>query len=518
MKRLITPLFTLLLAATVSAQEVRIPSRGCEDAANVMSPEYWNIWSDEEQDRIDKDIDMYRKADAIFNIGKIKKGTTVKVEQTESEFVFGASAFNWNQLGTDEANARYRELFGGLFNRATVPFYWKDFEPKPGLTRYKESVIDTEEWWNSRSKPWLEPHWRRPATDPIVEWCEERGVMTHGHPLIWGNRKWQYPGWMQFENVPENERRVLDSLEILAFNSNSLHVKSYESMSPQEVADLLPTYLKVQEDRSAQHIRDIMKYYEGKIDSWDVVNESAHDFGLGAQDPSLAMCKSRYGLIYPDYTYKSFKVAEQCNTSGSLLNINDYVVDDRYVNQVAHLLERATKIDVIGSQMHLFDPQLCLDIAAGKHLDASAKLVEPSTVRPYFEKLGSFGVPVCLSEITITSAGEGERGEMIQAIITRNLYRLWFSLPSMMGITWWNIVDNCGAPGEPNISGLFRRDMTPKKAYFALDQLLNHEWKTSLELQPDRKGNVSWRGFKGTYRITWIAPDGTEMTKEFILK
>ena len=130
MKRLITPLFTLLLASIVSAQEVRIPSRGSEDTDNVMSPEYWSIWSDEEQARIDKDIDQYRKADAVLKIGKVKKGTKVKVEQVQSEFVFGASAFNWNQLGTDEANARYRELFGGLFNRATVPFYWKDFEPK----------------------------------------------------------------------------------------------------------------------------------------------------------------------------------------------------------------------------------------------------------------------------------------------------------------------------------------------------------------------------------------------------
>ena len=518
MKRLITPLFTLLLASTVSAQEVRIPSRGSEDTDNVMSPEYWNIWSDEEQDRIDKDIDRYRKADAIFNIGKIKKGTTVKVEQTESEFVFGASAFNWNQLGTKEANARYRELFGGLFNRATVPFYWKDFEPKPGSTRFEESVVDTEEWWNSRSKPWLEPHWRRPPTEPIVKWCQEHGVKTHGHPLIWGSRKWQYPRWMQSENVPENERRALDSLEILIFGSNAAHVPSYKSMSARELADQLPSYLKHQEEYSAQRIRDIMKYYEGRIDSWDVVNESAKDFGNGVQDPSLAMCKSRYGIIYPDYTYKSFKIAEQCNTWGSLLNINDYVVDDRYINQVGDLLRRGTKIDILGSQMHLFDPQQCLDIAAGKHLDSSVKLVEPSTVRPFFERLGSFGVPVCLSEITITSAGEGERGEMIQAIITRNLYRLWFSLPSMMGITWWNIVDNCGAAGEPNISGLFRRDMTPKKAYFALDQLLNHEWKTSLEVQPDRHGNISWRGFKGTYRISWTAPDGNEMTKEFILK
>ena len=157
MKKFITPIL-FLIAASLGAQEVNIPKCGTEDISNVMSQEYWNIWNDEEQARIDKDIDQYRKADAVLKIGKVKKGTKVKVEQVKSEFVFGASAFNWNQLGTNEANARYRELFGGLFNRATVPFYWKDFEPKPGLTRYKESVIDTEEWSNSRSKPWLEPH------------------------------------------------------------------------------------------------------------------------------------------------------------------------------------------------------------------------------------------------------------------------------------------------------------------------------------------------------------------------
>lgn len=121
-----------------------------------------------------------------------------------------------------------------------------------------------------------------------------------------------------------------------------------------------------------------------------------------------------------------------------------------------------------------------------------------------------------LSEITITSAGEGARGEMIQAIITRNLYRLWFSLPSMMGITWWNIVDDCGFAGEPNISGLFKRDMSPKTAYYALDQLINHEWRTCLELSPS-KGVISWRGFKGTYRISWTDSRGKEHVQTLVL-
>lgn len=76
---------------------------------------------------IDKDIDTYRKADGSFKTGKIKKGTKVRIVQKKSSFVFGASAFNWGQLGSEASNKRYQELFGGLFNRATVPFYWKDF-------------------------------------------------------------------------------------------------------------------------------------------------------------------------------------------------------------------------------------------------------------------------------------------------------------------------------------------------------------------------------------------------------
>ena len=515
MKRIL--LLGILLPAFSFAQVPPVPSKASEDVDGVMAPGYWAVWNDAEQARIDADIDAYRKADASFIVGSVKRGTTVKVEQISSEFVFGASAFNWNQLGSTEMNARYRELFGSLFNRATVPFYWKDFERKSGSPRYEESFVDTEKWWNKATNSTVQPHWRRPSPAPIIDWCNSHGVQVHGHPLVWGSRK-AYPEWMQFDCIPESERRALDTLEMIVFNSTAWRPESYERMSPEEIAATVPTYLKRQEDLTLQRVRDIMGHYPGKIHSWDVVNESARDFGLGVQDPSMAMCKSRYGIMFSDYTYKSFKVAESCNAGeGALLNINDYVVDDRFVNQVASLLSRGVKIDVIGSQMHLFQPQQCADIAAGTYHGGADKLVEPAAVRDFFGKLGSFGIPTCLSEITITSAGEGERGEMIQAIITRNLYRLWFSLPSMMGITWWNIVDDCGFAGEPNISGLFRRDMTPKISYYTLDRLLNHEWKTNLELAP-KKGKISWRGFKGTYRITWTDSKGKEHEQTIVLE
>ena len=88
----------------------------------------------------------------------------------------------------------------------------------------------------------------------------------------------------------------------------------------------------------------------------------------------------------------------------------------------------------------------------------------------------------------------------------------------MMGITWWNVVDDCGAPGEPSVSGLFDRDMKPKASYYALDNLINHEWKTNLNVKAGKKGVIKFRGFKGNYKVSWTDADGNVMTKEFYLK
>ena len=98
----------------------------------------------------------------------------------------------------------------------------------------------------------------------------------------------------------------------------------------------------------------------------------------------------------------------------------------------------------------------------------------------------------------------------MQAEIARNLSRLWFSLEPMMGITWWNVVDGCGAPGEPAVSGLFTRDMEPKLSYFALDGLINREWRTNTVCTADADALAAFRGFRGRYRLSWAGADGCE--------
>ena len=113
----------------------------------AMSEKYWSIWNDEVQAKIDADIERNRKADATFEVAA-PDGTEVKAEQITHAFFFGAHIFNFDQLGKKEWNDRYKALYdqeNGLFNSATVAFYWRTLEPYPNEPRFAAGYADTEE-------------------------------------------------------------------------------------------------------------------------------------------------------------------------------------------------------------------------------------------------------------------------------------------------------------------------------------------------------------------------------------
>ncbi len=512
MKRVI--LLVVLAVATISAQaQIQFPRSYAEDTKGYMSEAYWKLWNPEEQARIDADIEKYRKADGEFSIGDIKRNSEVKIEQISHEFIFGAHIFNFNQLGTKERNDRYKEMFGTLFNRATIPFYWREFELEQGKPRFATEYRDTEEFWNNCKEPYDELHWRRPSTDQLVEFCEQKGIQMHGHVLVWGSRLIRPLWYFNLFNKEElaAHKRLFPN-EPNRYESKDVLSDEWKEMSFEEVAQTFPNYIQTMPMVMENRIKQIAEHYKGRLQSWDVVNESARDDDQGFLIENHPASKSRYGLIYGDYPYHALKCAEKYFPSDVALNINDYHRKPGYTTQVKRLQERGCKIDVMGIQMHLFNVKHCMDIANG------AKIQTPSQVREYVNWASAANLPLHLSEITITAPSQDERGFMIQAIITQQLYRLWFSQEKMMGITWWNTVDGCGTKGEPSVSGIFFRDMKEKPAYYALDQLINHEWKTNLSVKPDAEGKVQFRGFKGKYRITWKDKRGREQTMEYILK
>lgn len=497
----------LSLAQFALADVVRVPTSEAEDINKVMSKKYWEFWNEAEQKKIDADIEANRKADAIVKLEDANETTLVSVEQISHDFIFGAHIFNFNQLGDKTLNTKYRSLYGSLFNSATIPFYWDKFELEQNRPRFATEYWDSEDFWAEVKEPKAQMHWRRPPTDEIVDFCKSQGIRIHAHPLMWGDNYWQIPVWLHKYCARFGEQEKLDTLvekyPVRSGRNPKIEFsEKFRKMSPQEFAEYMPNFVKEFHRLHAERIERICKRYANDIESWDVVNESSTDFGKGNIIPDAPICKSHYGIMPQDYVRFAFQIAQANLPKTAKLNLNDY--NNNYTAAEAKdLMARGCRVDIIGSQMHLFDPKQTTSIADG------ANLQTPKAVEHTMNQV-DIGLPVHMSEITITAPDTTEKGRMMQAIIARNLYRKWFSCKPVMGITWWNVVDDCGAPGEPSMSGIFTRTMNPKPAFFALDNLINNEWKTKLSTKPDANGVLKFRGFKGKYRIWYKDVNGVE--------
>jgi GH35 family endo-1,4-beta-xylanase len=500
---------------------------------SVMSERYWKVWTPEALAKMDADIERYRKADASVEV-PVPDGAAVVVEQIAHAFFFGAHIFNFDQLGSKERNDRYKALYSSriepgvsLFNSATVAFYWRTFERFPGRPRFEAAAEDAESFWNGCGDPTRQPHWRRPPTDPVVAYLESRGVRMHGHPLVWGNNAWMTPTWPWDRFCPESEKRALEaatgvkvpvwdvSLPAGLKNVREREWKKawraiYGKLGGEEIARLVPSYLKAQNDFYERRIREIAARYGSRVDAWDVVNESATDYRRFGERSvrNRPFDGSHYGPMPADYAFKAFRWAGKYLPKTAWFNLNDYASNALVARQAKDLMAHGARIDSIGSQMHLFNPKESLKIMAGE----GPKHLTPDGVAARFRDASAAGLPIILSEITITAPDLTPRGQMAQAIIMRNMYRAWFAVEKMIGITWWNVVDGCGAPGEPSMSGLFTRDMKPKTAYYAMDDLVNREWRTVTSARA-RGGRVAFRGFRGRYRLSWKDADGVERSK-----
>ena len=499
---------------------------------SVMSDEYWKVWNDAEQARIDADIEKYRKADGVFAVGA-PAGAVVKVEQLTHDFRFGAHVFNFNQLGRTEYNDVYKAMFGkgGLFNQATVSFYWIDHEPTPGSYRFDGSYLDSEHYWNSltREQALADRYWRRPAPAPVVDFLKAKDVAIHGHILIWGNAK---PYWIYDWFCPEDEKRVFDEIGIPRHSSDfgwepcgqnmnmgymGRVAKAwrgvYAKMDETALAAATPVYAKNYRALFRKRVESVAARFGAVADSWDVVNESAGDWSRYRKSRTNLpyWFSGYYGLMPGDYPLHALLDAKELISPKAKLAINDYNITPDFLAQVDDLTKEGAKIDLVGCQMHLFNTNDCARLAAGA---TNANWVgSPQVIRDRLDMMAKTGRPLHVSEVTIAAPGEDDRSRQIQAVLVRNIYRAWFSHPKTMGITWWNTVDGAGVAGEPLVSGLLTIDMKKKPAYEMLDQLINREWRTNLSVAADKDGRVAFRGFKGRYRLSWTDAAGKPASK-----
>lgn len=246
---------------------------------------------------------------------------------------------------------------------------------------------------------------------------QKHGITLKGHPLLWHAYN---PSWL-----------------------------------PEDADELRELYCK--------RFREIAGRYGDKISIFDVVNESL-------------VCSKTYPLYSPDRAYVAWAFKEtaplfpdRCTLMINEVTSYNFIPAEKnpYVEQIKSLRAQGAKVKGIGLQFHYFRRQ-----ALDGYLSSAD--CDPGKMLDLYEKLADFGLPLYITEITIPSAGPD--GESLQAEVVRDHYRLWFSAPTMAGITWWNLGDGTAVKGENEAQGgLLDNELKPKAAYRALDQLINEQ-------------------------------------------
>ncbi|MEI6075727.1 MAG: endo-1,4-beta-xylanase [Verrucomicrobiota bacterium] len=290
---------------------------------------------------------------------------------------------------------------------------------------------------------------RRPPPDTVVEFCQQHGLEMKGHPLVWHN--W-YPKW-----------RPDDPLEAMT--------------------------------RVEQRIAEIAARYGGSIKRWEVVNEPCE-----RRQWEVKWCN-----LPEDYVYRSFDAAAKVFPTTDRLMLNEATtyswsefngIESRYYRLIRELLGRGARVEEIGFQFHIMKDGQWPQLLAGKEFT-------PASIFKVLDQYSDFGRPIAITELTFPTLPNTPEGERNQATVARNYYRLWFSHPRVEAISWWNLVEGTAVKGEDKWNaGLVRRDFSPKPVFTALDQLINHDWKTKFETNCVANGGVSFRGFHGDYTVT----------------
>ena len=412
-------------------------------------------------------IEKHRKGDFTLCFtdreGKPLSNVVVKISQKTHEFRFGANLFMLDELETAEKNQAYKQCFASLFNMATLPFYWDALEPEKGQPRY------------SKDSPRV---YRRPSPDLCIEFCEKHGIEPREHALAYEQF---FPKWLYGADVN---------------TTKALLEKRFAEISAR-YADKIPTI----------EVTNEMLWEKGRTPFYDDA----------------------------DYVAWCFKTAEKYFPHNQLAinEATDMAWEMRprpssaYYSYIEAAMLKGARIDAIGMQYHMFNRREA-------EYEKTRICYDPENLYAHMDLFARFGKPLQVTEITIPSYSWEQEDEVLQADILEYLYSIWFSHPAVEQIVYWNLVDGYAHVWDPDPAviaasqgnmtqgenyyhgGLLRFDLSKKPAYERLDELINCRWHTEKTVCTDARGEVSFRGFYGTYTVK-LCKDGKEYKKELTL-
>jgi len=213
---------------------------------------------------------------------------------------------------------------------------------------------------NSHKWGWIQPQrglFRFEDADALADFAIDKGMVLHGHPLIWYT---QLPGWVM-------------------------------SMDLQEAETIM-----------YEHIDALVSRYRDKVALWDVVNEALEEDGTYRNSVW-------FQAMGRDYISKAFVRARE-RDSDSILVYNDYDVawtgpkSDGMYRLLQSELDRGTPIDAVGFQMHLW-----------------TDFDDFGDVRDNLQRFANLGLDIYITELDVamTARGQEERQAQVYENIVR---------------------------------------------------------------------------------------------------
>jgi GH35 family endo-1,4-beta-xylanase len=221
----------------------------------------------------------------------------------------------------------------------------------------------------------------------------------------------------------------------------------------------------------------------------------------------------------PLFMERSFKMAERlfpqneliCNEGGEPFNGNFLYNRNPYFMQIERAKLKGARIDTVGFQYHIWSSPENIE----KVVEKQCNPINMYRVYDTFAK--AFGCPFQMTEVTIPCHDPySKEAEDIQAEMLRRLYTIWFSIPNMEAVIYWNLVDGYAFNAQPGdfsagenklAGGLMHFDITPKPALKMLKKLFTEDWHTETALTTNDGGSARFKGFYGKYDIE-IITDG----------
>lgn len=410
---------------------------------------YANEQRDYLESRVKEGIEKNRKGDMKIKLtdkkGNPIVGAKVSVKLKNHEFRHGSNIFMLDELETDEKNQLYKEQVGKAVNMATLPFYWKDQEPRQNETRY---TTDSEKIY------------RRPAPDLCLEYCKKYNIEP------------------------------------------KLHCLNYSQWTPDWVPDNVETTKKLLEKRYGE----ISERYANKINDIEVVNEMLLACKRKIfNEPDII--KWSFELAEKYFPNNNLMINEAGDVYEHMLfgtRMPYYGKRMPYYMLIKNLLNDSVRIDKIGLQYHFFFPKENEAESAEFYFNPKNiyKILDDLSEFGKPIQITEITIPA-YSESSEDEETQAQLLRMMYSIwfshpaVTGAIY--WNMVD---GYAAYAPQGDMTSGENYYYGGLLRFDLSQKPSYKVFYDLFHKEWNTEEDLITDENGECEFRGFYGDYEIT----------------